>query len=125
MARAPFGDRQTTGDVASTAEPQSRSTAAAIPLQCISVIPRSEGPSGRPRLRFHLPFGSNTHFVPFPAGPPPPPPRHVRAEIADPGQVQHLGGQFQRLPLKAADVAGPLDQVDAPGSPPPRAPARA
>ena len=30
------------------------------------------------------------------------------AEVADPGQVKHLGGQFQRPAMKAADVAGML-----------------
>ena len=33
------------------------------------------------------------------------------AEVADPGQVRHLGGQLQSPVVKAADVAGTLDQV--------------
>src|SRR5580692_5135601 len=33
------------------------------------------------------------------------------AKIADPGQVEHLGRQFQGPALKAANIAGALDQV--------------
>src|SRR5947209_1883152 len=39
------------------------------------------------------------------------PSRQLTAKIADPGQVEHLGSQFQGLALKAADVARTLDQV--------------
>ena len=36
---------------------------------------------------------------------------HFTTKIAGPGQVEHLGGQFQRLAVEAADVTGTLDQV--------------
>src|SRR5260370_12082135 len=41
----------------------------------------------------------------------PPSGRSLIAEIAGPGQIEDFGRQFQRPAVKAADVAGTLDQV--------------
>src|SRR5215471_5475768 len=60
---------------------------------------------------FRLLFGPALSDVLFPAFFPFPLSWQVIAKIADPGQVKHPGSQFQGPAVKAANVAGSLDQV--------------